>query len=400
MHRITLALALALAPACSEPAKAPAPAKAPEAAKAPAEAPAPAKAPASIGAQTSDLPPAIRPTHPLCDAAEPQLVALHAGDSGAAIAYTGTPLQAWVVAGDAALGRKDDAAITASLADTSPAGHHHTKALIEAAIAQWMRGQLKKAAEGKDDRTGAWGAARCAWQVALRPLALDPAVEASEPGLAAAIDAAFAVPPDPAGFDAVALPRYETIEKSWFRVAHRRLLHAAGESKRTGDPAAAARARGVFEALRDRLKDRNTPGIAVVDAELAKSDPKTIDPDVVEREIAVALVKRARKYCDEAVDPAAGKTLGTPAAAATAAEGLAYTEILLPDMVEKLADQRFDRAAHVEAWQAYARAVQDADADEARRISGDLVQWNCAYQRALGLRECTSSADEAPRAPR
>ena len=367
MHRITLALALALAPAYSEP----------------------AKAPASIGAQTSDLPPAIRPTHPLCDAAEPQLVALHAGDSGAAIAYTGTPLQAWVVAGDAALGRKDDAAITASLADTSPAGHHHTKALIEAAIA-----------EGKDDRTGAWGAARCAWQVALRPLALDPAVEASEPGLAAAIDAAFAVPPDPAGFDAVALPRYETIEKSWFRVAHRRLLHAAGESKRTGDPAAAARARGVFEALRDRLKDRNTPGIAVVDAELAKSDPKTIDPDVVEREIAVALVKRARKYCDEAVDPAAGKTLGTPAAAATAAEGLAYTEILLPDMVEKLADQRFDRAAHVEAWQAYARAVQDADADEARRISGDLVQWNCAYQRALGLRECTSSADEAPRAPR
>ncbi len=84
----------------------------------------------------------------------------------------------------------------------------------------------------------------------------------------------------------------------------------------------------------------------------------------------------------------------------TAAEGLAYTEVLLPDMVEKLADQRFDRNAHVEAWNSFAHAIDEKDDAEAKRLSAELLQWNCAYQRALGLRECTSSVDETAAAAR
>lgn len=386
---VFLALLALAAPACSEPAKVPAPAKGP--AK-PADPPVKASVPDKPIAPASPAAPA-RPA--VCDAAAPQLAVLH-GDAAAPLAYAGTPLQAWIVAGDAELGRADDAAISAALAATGPSARATAKGLVEAAVSQWFRARLKQAAEGKDDRAGAWAAARCAWDLALRPLALDPAVEAGDPGLAGLVDATFAAgaAADPADPDAAFLPRHETIEKSWFRVEHRRLLRAAADARASGDAVAAARALVIFEALRDRLKDRNTPGIDLVIAELKKPDPKTIDPDRIERELAVAIVKRANKYCTEAVDPAAGKTLGTPAAAATAAEGLAYTEILLPDMVEKLADQRFDRAAHVEAWQAFAHAIDEKDADEAKRLSAELLQWNCAYQRALGLRECTASADE------
>ncbi|MFY0536256.1 hypothetical protein [Nannocystis pusilla] len=149
----------------------------------------------------------------------------------------------------------------------------------------------------------------------------------------------------------------------------------------------------MFEDLRDRLKDRNTPGIAVVDKALTAA-PGKVDADTIEREIALALVKRARKYCDEALTPAAKGPLGSAAAMATAAEGVAYTRVVLPDMSEKLKDQGFDAAAHLQAWQGYGEAVAEGDADEAKRLSAELVQWNCAYQRALAIRECTSSADE------
>lgn len=386
MLRAGLALALALAwTACSAPAPA---TTARDAPPAPA-APAPAKAPSPA--------PAARPAHPLCDAAAGPLAALRDGGARTPIAYTGTALQQWVMAGDAALGRQDDGAITASLADASPAGFEYSKALIEAALAQWMRDQLKRAGEGTEGREAAWAAARCAWEVALRGLAAD--VAAADPGLAEDVDRAFAAgaaalaSSGPAAVDRALWPGYELVEKTWLRIAHRRLVAAMREAKRTGDPALGARARGLFEALRDRLKDRNTPGIAIVDAALAAA-PDQLDPDRVEREIALALVKRARKYCDEAVTPAAKGPLGSPASLATVAEGLAYTQIVLPDMSDKLRAEGFDAAAHLQLWQAYAEAVEHADTAEAQRLSAELVQWNCAYQRALGIRECTSSADE------
>lgn len=401
MHRAVRVLALALTgAACNPPAPAPAakPETAPSAAK-PASAPEAAKpAPEPPAAQ-----PAPAKADPLCDAAAAPLAALRAREAGAPIDYNGTALQKWVVAGDAANGRHDDAAIAAVLVDTSPAGLAYARTRIEGAIAQWMRDRLKHAAEDAEGRAAAWASARCAWDVALKPLAAE--VAGTDPGLAEDIDAAFAAGTaelasgDPTAIDKALLPGHEVIEKTWFRIAHRRLMAALSEARAKGDPVPLARARGLFEDLRDRLKDRNTPGIAVIDTALT-APPDKVDADKVEREIALALVKRARKYCDEALTPAAKGPLGSAAALATVAEGLAYTRVVLPDMSEKLKAEGFDEAAHVQAWQAYGEAVADADAEDARRHSAELVQWNCAYQRALAIRECTSSADEAQTAPK
>lgn len=395
MLRAHLVLVAALAlTACNGPA-------APTAAPAKTAA-APAKALPQAPAPPIVEPPRKEPTaasHPLCDAAAAQLQTLHTQASDAAIAYTGTPVQKWVQASDAELGRKDDPAIAASLADTSPAGFFYTKALIEAALAQWMRAHLKKAAEGKEARDAAWTAAACTWRLALRPLAAS--VAATDPGLADEVDRAFKAGAEAfagAEPDRVVLPARQLVEKTWYRIAHRRLMAAARDAK-AGDPAAAARARATFEALRDRMQDKNTPGILIVTATLDAPKPRDVDPDKVEREIAVALVKRARKYCSEAVDPAFGKPLGSPAALATVAEGLAFTKILLPDMSERLKAEGFDEAAHLQAWQAYQEAVEHADAADARSHSDQLVQWNCAYQRALGIRECTSTVDEVGNTP-
>ncbi|WAS94733.1 hypothetical protein [Nannocystis punicea] len=395
MLRAALVLALALAgTACNAPS--PAPATKPEAA--PSAEPAPPAAPPA--------PPPATPAKardPLCDAAAAPLEALRAHKSDAPVAYNGSPLQQWVAASDAATGRHDDAAISAVLVDTTPAGFAFVRARIEGSIAQWMRDRLKHAADDKEGRDAAWAAARCAWKVALEPLAVELADAA--PNLVEEIDAAFAAGEaalasgDPTAIDKALLPGHEVVEKTWFRLAHRRLMSALAEAKQHGDPVALARARAAFEDLKDRLKDRNTPGIAVVETALAAA-PDKVDADKIEREIAVALVKRARKYCDEALTPAAKGPLGSAAAMATAAEGMAYTRVVLPDMFEKLKGQGFDEAAHLQAWQAYGDAVAEADADEARRLSADLVQWNCAYQRALAIRECTSSADEvSPAAP-
>lgn len=386
MLRASLALALVLA-ACNEPA----------APRTDAKPTAPAVAPAAA-APPQPAPPASRAQDPLCNPAASLARVLH--HPGAPIAYADTPLQAWVRASDAELGRKDDPAIVAALQEGPPASPV-AAAAIEAALAQWMRNKLKLAAEGKEGRAAAWYAAQCAWEVALRPLAEavpEGARDPADAGVAEEIDRAFmagaeAFEGDPAALDRVVLPARQAIEKSWYRVAHRLLLHLAGEARRAGDAALARRALGVFDMLRDRMPEKNTPGISVITAMLA-GDPAKIDAEVLERELAVALVKRARKYCSEAVDPALGKPLGTPTALATVAEGLTYTRLLLPDMAEKLRGEGFDPAAHLQSWQAYQEAVAEADADEAKKLSEDLVQWNCAYQRALKIRECTSSVDE------
>ncbi|HEY8380404.1 MAG TPA: hypothetical protein VIK91_28165, partial [Nannocystis sp.] len=178
MPRAALALALVLL-ACGAPGPAPAGAPAQPAAAAPAERAAPAP-------QNS----AARAHHPLCDPAAAALAALRTRTGDAPVVYTGTPLQQWIAASDRALGRQDDAAITASLADTSPAGAEYTRALIEAAIAQWMRDHLRRAGEGREEREAAWTAAHCAWELGLRPLAAD--VADTDPGLAEAVDRAFA----------------------------------------------------------------------------------------------------------------------------------------------------------------------------------------------------------------
>lgn len=323
-------------------------------------------------------------------------------------AYHDTALQRLVQSSDAATGRSDDATVTAAIAATGPGAFVAAEYALHAALSQWMRHNLKLAAEDKDagKRAAAWSAARCAWEQDLRPLALALQSRSgelsSETGsedatIAAQIDAAFA-----AGAAAVAatpvderalLPAHETAEKTWFRVVHRELAAAASKARADADVVAARRAAGLFQMLRDRLQDRNTPGIALVEAQLA-GDPAKIDAAAVLREVDVALVKRARKYCSHALD---AKLTTTPLGLASVAEGAAYTRAFLPGMRAALTAKKFDAAAHLATWQAFAEAVEHGDdADELKKLSEELVHWNCAYQQALGIRECTASADEQP----
>ena len=86
--------------------------------------------------------------------------------------------------------------------------------------------------------------------------------------------------------------------------------------------------------------------------------------------------------------------------AASAQEGATYARVLLPGMRARLADQKFDAEAHMANWSAFVEAVDvGVDADEIKRLSDDLVHWNCAYQQALGVRECTATADELAKKP-
>src|SRR5690606_19544294 len=113
---------------------------------------------------------------------------------------------------------------------------------------------------------------------------------------------------------------------------------------------------------------------------------------VIERELAVAFAKRARKYCDKAV---LGSEYGTPGAIGETWEGVVYTRVILPDMRERMADRGFDGGADMEDWDSYLRAVESGDAGNAAAISPRLVEWNCTYQTLLGIAECSSSSNEA-----
>ena len=318
-------------------------------------------------------------------------------------AYQGTALQILVKRSDAATARQDDAAVSAALAEAGPGAAAAARYAIDGALGQWMRQNLKIAAEHKDaaTRAAAWTEARCAWSQHLRHLGLALAnrvgtvrsddtlddasvIEVIDLGFTTGAVAVSAAPID----ERVLLPTRQTIEKTWYRLVHRELKHHASLARINSDPLAARRALGLFEMLRDRMADKNSPGIAVVTAMLT-GPAAAIDPAVILREIDVALVKRARKYCSEAVDP---KFVGTAAGLASVAEGAAYSRVLTPGL-RKLPE--FDATAHTAAWQAFSEAVGASESpDELRRLSDELVHWNCAYQQALGIRECTATADE------
>jgi hypothetical protein len=399
-----LLLAAALAAACADPP--------------PPQVLASAPPPAKVVTPRPPPPPVPEQTHdPQCDIATPYLHALHsaaqapAPDPGALrTSYTNTGLQRLVQASDAATGRSDDAAVLAALAGTDAAAFVGAEFAVLGALSQWMRHNLKVGAEGKDpgERRAAWSAARCVWEQGLRPLARELQRRSEERSSEAArddaaiadeIDQAFAagsaaLPADAAAAidDRRLLPARQVVEKTWYRVLHRKIGDEA-RAARDGDPLAARRAQGLFALLRDRLQDKNTPGIAVVEAQLA-GDPKAVDPAAILKQIDLALVKRARKYCSDAID---AKSLATPAGAASVAEGAAYTRVLLPGMRAALSAQKFDAAAHLATWQAFAEAVDAGDdKDELQKLRDELVHWNCAYQQALGVRECTATADERP----
>lgn len=351
---------------------------------------------------------------PACAAAIPYFNAIRSAAaqpqpdlSNLRTAYVGTALQTLVKAGDAESGRSDDLALVAALApgDDAQTAAVKFEYLLHGALSQRLRHNLEVAVEDKDPakRVAAWSAARCAWEQDLRPLALAlqarSAELSSETGrddatIAADIDAGFtagaaALKAEPLD-ERVLKPGHETLEKTWFRVIYRELMATTAKARQDGDALAAARARGLFPLIRDRLQDRNTPGIAVVEAQLA-GDPKQLDPAVVQREIDVALVKRARKYCSHTLD---ARLTGVEALT-SATEGLAYTRILLPGMRAAIHDPAFDPAAHVASWQHFAEAAEQGDdPEELKKLSAELVQWNCAYQQTLGIRECTATVDE------
>ena len=369
----------------------------PGAADAPDAAPSPAASPAPIVPGADD--PRCGPAYVYLNAIRPDadLTALQG-------AYRGTALQFLIKQSDVATARQDDLEILAALASADPLAVITARYAIHDALAQWMRQSLKLAAESADrsERDAAWTAARCAWARHLRDLGL-PLLErntlvtdltANDPNILELVDAAFtagttaltAVPVD----DRTLLPARQTIEKGWYRLVHRELAYQLADARERRDPAALARARGLFEALRDRMADKNSPGVAIITAALA-GPPDRIDPAALMRQLDIALVKRARKYCSEALDP---KLAGTAAGLASVAEGAAYTRILTPGM---RALPGFDAIAHMAAWQGFYEAVGIGESpDELRRISDELVHWNCAYQQALGVRECTANADEKP----
>lgn len=412
MHRLLAPTLVALlVTACGEAPPAPAPATPPTpitkaAPEPPAAIPEP---PAAIPEPPADPSTAIVPgaDDPRCGPAYVYLNAIRPDADLSALqgAYRDTALQLLIKQSDAATARHDDPTILAALAGSGPDVAVVAQYAIHGALGQWMRQGLKVAAESTDrsERDAAWTAARCAWARHLRDLGL-PLLERNkltdlptgDPNILELVDAAFtagttaltAVPVD----DRALLPARQTIEKNWFRLVHRELAHHLALARERSDTAEAARALGLFDALRDRMADKNSPGAAIVTAAL-QGPPNLIDPAAILREVDLAIVKRARKYCSEALDP---KLAGSAAGLASVAEGAAYTRVLLPGL---RALPGFDPITHMAVWQAFYEAVGIRESpDELRRLSDELVHWNCAYQQALGIRECTATADERPSA--
>lgn len=64
-------------------------------------------------------------------------------------------------------------------------------------------------------------------------------------------------------------------------------------------------------------------------------------------------------------------------------------------MAARLSAEGFDAAAHAAAWDSYVDGVRSGDDINALTdLAADLVEWNCAYQAALGIAACTASDDQ------
>jgi hypothetical protein len=245
------------------------------------------------------------------------------------------------------------------------------------------------------EAAAAWDEARCLWEGGLRGLAARAEAlparggEGWEATIAEAFETGRAAldEPGPEGVAVEVKAAKQQIEKGMYAVAHRLILADAEQH----DAVAAAEALGLLDALEDRLADRNGPGLARM-REMLAGDPAAIDVAAVERDLAIAFAKRARKYCDKAV---VGGELGRPQAVAETWEGIVYTRVILPSMREALVDEGFDADAYLADWQRYLEAVEAGEAGVAGEICGRLVEWNCAYQDRLGIAECTATENES-----
>lgn len=393
-------------PASSEPA----PSK-----TAPSEpAPAPADALGMIGSKRSET----------CSEAMKALAELRTGEPMAAmqsfdLSYRAADgkIAAWVESTDKGLARVDEsgaasdhAAILAALDLAKTTGTQtaferaridviqilHRVALID------MRYEFERVAKAGtpeglplDDRSAliaGWDEAFCLWDGALRPLVQAVDVDGGEAWEEQIVEAFMSGRGGLTGeFDAARVKsQREIAEKSTYAAIQRLILANAATAKQANDARVARVAKGLLGTLEDRIADRNGPGLARVQAMLS-GQPSEIDVDAIERELAKAFVKRARKYCDEAV---ANNLLGKPEGIKGAWEGMTYAKLILPGMRETLAGQSFDADAHMADWASYLEAIEDLDVAGATAISERLVQWNCAYQEALGIAKCTVTDNE------
>jgi len=362
-------------------------------------------APAATATGARGAPP--RPIIPICDDAVAALARLRqarvAGDADADVEAPEElgSLPELLARVDQDLGDDAAAARLTRLREASgePA-RIEAVAAIDLALSTWLREQLRRAtdpARSAAQIAEAWGLAECAWGL------LSPSLSGAligEEGLGARIEGAFSAGRGLIGRSmaeqAVELagalgPSRQRVEKGIFAAALRRLLAEAREARVVLDPLAARRAAAAFALLRDRLETKNTGGIAAVERMLA-GPPSAIDAEEIGRLVAIALAKRARKYCSEA---AAEGMAGSAAGRASAEEGASYALALAPDMQARLGAEGFDRVGYLARWEAFVMAVDEGeDPEELARLSEELVHWSCAYQRALGIRECTWTEDE------
>lgn len=329
----------------------------------------------------------------------------------------GTALQRWVREVGARLGRveagvlTDDAAIEAALElAASETGEARKLALLDVlgvlrnvALLD-VRARLAGVADVLPDPQrdpsllhAEWDQAWCVWSGVLAPLAREVDASESDTWESTIVDAfehgyaGIIGPVEPWAADEFATkPTKQIIEKGSFGVAARALVLRAERARDQSDPLAAREAAGLFVLIEDRLEGRNTPGIELIDTMLAGA-PELIDPAVIRTELAIAFVKRARKYCDEAL---LADALGSAEAVKGVHEGELYTRIIMPDMVERLGDQGFDADAYLATWADYRAAVLADDPTAASAAAEALITWNCAMQDALGIAACTDSIDE------
>lgn len=242
-----------------------------------------------------------------------------------------------------------------------------------------------------------WDTSFCVWDGVLGPVAREVDGVGDEAWEARIVDAftlghaGISGPEQPWAADEFATkPSKQIIEKSSFGVAARALVNHAEQARDDGDVLAAREALGFFALIEDRIRDRNTPAVELIQTMLT-GPTDGIDVTVIRSELAIAFVKRARKYCDEAL---LADALGSAESVKGVEEGDIYTRIVLPEMVERLAEQGFVASDYLDTWKDYRAAVLTDDAAAAVAASEQLVEWNCAMQAALGIESCTDSVDE------
>jgi hypothetical protein len=357
----------------------------------------------------------------LCEAATVNLAMIVAQNDGAdpdpmaiQAAYVDTGLQEFVQTAGAVLGRVengvliDDAAIQAAITSGQPTDLLDVEWRIYLVMQQYIRHELADVAATLPDPANdpallyaRWDDAYCYWDAALRPLAqIADGIGLPGDSIEADIDAAFLrghagiEGAEPWAIDEWEVPpAKQQAEKTIYTLAHRLVMQWSADAANEADPdmatAYAHEAYGAFQLIEDRIDTKNTPGIAIIEDQLL-GDPASIDPDDVLRQMNIAFVKRTRKYTDYAI---IGELMGTAEGATGGNEGATYSKLIEPFMVEL---DGFDQDAYRQAWGDWITAIINDDLAAGEAASGVLVDWNCQYQTALGIAECTDSIDEMP----